>query len=279
MFVPVQSMAATSGAPSRPRVCTTTTSRRAGAWRGTCSATARPSVKWNMGKYLQAAGLGGLYIDNNAARRSTNTLTRGWDDRNGNRMVECDSSDSGCRARAAQTPIGLRQPADTCRRAAHGLPDLRPIPRLRRRPYSPNSTCGRHRRIRRAEAAIAVNEAGQNLMGGWDQRREEWQIGMGFSTSCCPGCRRRSPTIAAGTTTSRSPTHSNRLRLVRRRTRRWATDALANNLNYLNPSLRLLRDHGADGSPAAWRWRVRRCRAHRPEGGRHAAGTLQVAVT
>ena len=50
----------------------------------------KTSVKWNMGKYLQAAGFGGLYTDYNDARRSTNQLTRGWDDLNGNRMVECD---------------------------------------------------------------------------------------------------------------------------------------------------------------------------------------------
>src|SRR5688572_22399201 len=55
--------------------------------------TGKTAVKWNMGKYLQAAGFGGLYTDNNSARRSTNQLTRAWDDVNGNRLVECNFFD------------------------------------------------------------------------------------------------------------------------------------------------------------------------------------------
>ena len=47
----------------------------------------KTSVKWNMGKYLQAAGFGGLYTEYNDARRSTNQLTRGWHDLNGDRDV------------------------------------------------------------------------------------------------------------------------------------------------------------------------------------------------
>ena len=34
----------------------------------------KTSVKWNMGKYLQAAGFGGLYTNSNDARRSTNNI-------------------------------------------------------------------------------------------------------------------------------------------------------------------------------------------------------------
>jgi hypothetical protein len=54
--------------------------------------TGRTAVKWNMGKYLQAAGLNGLYVDDNDARRSVNTLYREWNDLNGNRVIDCDLS-------------------------------------------------------------------------------------------------------------------------------------------------------------------------------------------
>src|SRR5262249_24363353 len=54
--------------------------------------TGKPSGRGNLGKYLQAASLTGLYVDNDPARRSQNSITRGWDDINGNRIVECDFS-------------------------------------------------------------------------------------------------------------------------------------------------------------------------------------------
>ena len=52
--------------------------------------TGKTAVKFNGGKFLQAAGFGGLYTGFNDARRSVNNLTRRWDDMNGNRVPDCD---------------------------------------------------------------------------------------------------------------------------------------------------------------------------------------------
>ena len=38
--------------------------------------TGKTSVKWNMGKYLAAAGINGIYADANPARRTRATITR-----------------------------------------------------------------------------------------------------------------------------------------------------------------------------------------------------------
>jgi hypothetical protein len=146
----------------------------------------KTSVKWNMGKYLQAAGFGGVYTDNNPARRSTNLLTRGWDDVNGNRIVECDFFNP-----AAHTgPTG-----DICGSMLQttgvnaGLPTAAFL-QFGRPPNSTqlantNSFCGR------TENSSALHQqycqaAGQNLMSGWDTRRNEWQFGLGIQHELLP---------------------------------------------------------------------------------------------
>src|SRR5688500_20193417 len=43
-----------------------------------------------MGKYLNAAGLSGIYSGANPARRTVNTITRNWTDTDADRIVDCD---------------------------------------------------------------------------------------------------------------------------------------------------------------------------------------------
>src|SRR5206468_2184497 len=50
----------------------------------------KTAVKWNMGKYNNAANIGGIYSTANAGRRTVNLLRRNWNDANGNRRIDCD---------------------------------------------------------------------------------------------------------------------------------------------------------------------------------------------
>ena len=50
----------------------------------------KTALKWNMGKYVGGAGLSGVYIDPNVARRTVNQYGRSWNDLNGNRIPDCD---------------------------------------------------------------------------------------------------------------------------------------------------------------------------------------------
>ena len=101
----------------------------------------KTSVKWNMGKYLTAANLGGLYIGDNAARRSTNSLTRGWDDRNGNRVVECEFFDPQPHTTAAGDFCGSL--LDTAGNPSQAFQTYGRPPTAAQL-FNPNSNCGRH---------------------------------------------------------------------------------------------------------------------------------------
>ena len=144
--------------------------------------TGKTSVKWNMGKYLQAVTLGGLYTDNNAARRSRNSLTRGWDDLNGNRLVECSFFDPQPHTSAQGDFCGSL--LDTS-----GVPSQEfqtyGRPPSAAQLFNPNSICGRTENSSQSHVDYC-NEAGQNLMAGWNKRRSEWQFGLGIQHELLP---------------------------------------------------------------------------------------------
>jgi hypothetical protein len=141
----------------------------------------KTSVKWNMGKYLQAAGFGGLYTDYNDARRSVNEITRGWDDRNGNRVVECEFFNPAPHTSAQGDFCGTLL-------AFGGAPST-DFQRYGRAPTgeqlaNANSTCGL-----KNSSDLHVeycNLAGQNLTQGWGVRRSEWQFGLGVQHELLP---------------------------------------------------------------------------------------------
>jgi hypothetical protein len=146
----------------------------------------KTSIKWNMGKYLQAAGFGGIYTDNNPARRSTNQLTRGWDDVNGNRIVECDFGNpaphthpSGDICASMLTATGPNAGLPTAAFAQFGRP-----PNATQL-ATPDSFCGRTENSSALHAQYC-NAAGQNLMSGWGTRRNEWQFGLGIQRELFP---------------------------------------------------------------------------------------------
>ncbi len=69
----------------------------------------RTAVKFNMGHYLDAATNDSAYTRNNPANRIVSTVSRGWTDNNGNKVVDCDLLNF-----AAQTPTTPGSGGDTC---------------------------------------------------------------------------------------------------------------------------------------------------------------------
>jgi hypothetical protein len=141
----------------------------------------KTSIKWNMGKYLQAAGFGGLYTDYNDARRSVNTISRSWDDINGNRVVECELFNPSPHTSAQ---------GDFCGTLLDGAGN--PSTNFQRYGRAPtgaqlanaNSTCGL-----KNSSDLHVeycNLANQNLTQGWGVRRSEWQFGLGVQHELLP---------------------------------------------------------------------------------------------
>jgi hypothetical protein len=142
----------------------------------------KTSLKWNMGKYVAAANLGGLYTQYNDARRSTNLLQRGWDDRNGNRLVECDMTNPAIHTSAAGDYCGTM--LDT-----NGNPSAAFL-QFGRPPGASAlannaSVCGITQRSSALHQAYC-EAAGQNLMAGWGKRRSEWQLGIGVQHELLP---------------------------------------------------------------------------------------------
>ena len=145
----------------------------------------RTAVKWNMGRYLAAATIGGIYADQNPARRTVNAATRtNWNDLNGDRIPQCDHSNP-----AAHTSAG-----DSCGTITGGATTLS---RFGLDPYSLDASganagffntayCGRSE----AQIPTAIldycDRAGQNLLSGWDKRRAEWQLGFGVQREILP---------------------------------------------------------------------------------------------
>ena len=135
----------------------------------------KTAIKLNMGKYLGAAGFQGVFNGVNPARRTLNTLSRNWDDLNGNRRPDCNFSNP-----AAHSTFG-----DTC----GAVTNPQSFRRFGQDPYKLDETgdaiglqtthCGR------TETGIpqAVKDycarADQNLLSGWSKRRSEWQFGLG----------------------------------------------------------------------------------------------------
>ena len=69
----------------------------------------RTAVKFNMGHYLDAATNDSAYTRNNPANRIVSTVSRGWTDNNGNKVVDCNLLNF-----AAQTPTTPGSGGDTC---------------------------------------------------------------------------------------------------------------------------------------------------------------------
>jgi hypothetical protein len=141
--------------------------------------TGRTSVKWNMGKYLTAAGINGIYSNANPARRTVNTLQRGWNDTDGDRVVDCNltsplnngectgfSFGNNDLTRFGRDPLGLD---------AAGIPI-----------GLATTQCGRQEAGIPASVVAYCDAYGESMLEGWGRRQSEWQFGIGIQHEILP---------------------------------------------------------------------------------------------
>jgi hypothetical protein len=141
--------------------------------------TGKTAVKFNGGKFLNAAGISGLYSGANPARRTSNSLTRNWTDTNNNRHVDCDILD------ATDTRDGCGTFSFGSNVSQYGR-DPNSLDASGNSIGLTTSQCGR------TEAAIpqAVKDYctayGESIVDGWGRRRDEWQLGLGIQHEILP---------------------------------------------------------------------------------------------
>jgi len=141
--------------------------------------TGRTSIKWNMGKYPNAATVSGIYSSANPARRTVDTLQRVWTDTNGDRVVGCN----------------LRDATDTRDGCGGFLSSAANIARFGTDPATNpigvnTSQCGatdEGGRVIIPQRVLDYCAAyGESLLSGWDKRRYEWQLGIGVQHEILP---------------------------------------------------------------------------------------------
>jgi hypothetical protein len=149
------------------------------------SGTGRTAVKFNMGKYLAAATIDGIYASQNLAARAQYAYTRTWIDGNGNRRVDCNLLNFAAQStpggdscggpnsvfgqdptRYGQDPLALN--------AAGQLPGLA------------TTNCGSTEVGIPASVQTYCDQYGDSLLEGWGRRRNEWQLGIGVQHELVP---------------------------------------------------------------------------------------------
>ena len=147
--------------------------------------TGKTSVKWNMGRYLTAAGISGIYSGANPARRTVNHLTRLWTDTDGDRVVDCDLSNYAVQGECGAFVVGgdFTNPSnDTTRFGRDPLAlDASGIPIGLQ-----NTQCGRTEQGIPAAVQAYCAAYGDTLMSGWGKRQTEWQLGIGIQHEILP---------------------------------------------------------------------------------------------
>jgi len=141
--------------------------------------TGKTAVKVNGGKFLNAAGITGIYSGTNPARRTVNSLTRAWTDTNGNRHVDCDlmngnDTSDGC------GPFNFGSNIAGYGRDPESL-DAAGIP-----VGLVTTQCGRTETAIPAAVQAYCNAYGESIVDGFDRRRNEWQFGVGIQHDILP---------------------------------------------------------------------------------------------
>jgi hypothetical protein len=139
----------------------------------------RTAVKLNGGKFLNAAGITGVYSGANPARRTSNTITRNWTDTNGNRHVDCDILN------AADTRDGCGTFAFGSNLAQYGR-DPNSLDAAGTPIGLTTTQCGRTESAIPAAVKAYCNAYGESIVDGWDRRRNEWQFGLGVQHEILP---------------------------------------------------------------------------------------------
>jgi len=114
--------------------------------------TGKTSLKFNVGKYLQAAQNGLTYATLRPSGRLTTTATRAWTDANGNFVPDCDLSNTGAQSPATTGSI------DTCAQ----ISDL---------------AFGSEK---------FTSDLDPQLVSGWGVRAGDWQIGASVQQQLLP---------------------------------------------------------------------------------------------
>ena len=188
----------------------------------------RTSIKWNMGKYPNAATISGIYAGANPARRTVDELQRAWTDTNGDRVVGCNLLDpndtrDGCGGFISSAANVARFGTD---------PATNPI-------GVSTSQCGASDEGGRVIIPQRVLDYcaayGDTLLEGWDKRRYEWQLGIGVQHEILP---RLSGEVTYNRRTYHNLTQNDVLgRGCDRFNGTLPYDqCLQNTLNYINPS-------------------------------------------
>jgi hypothetical protein len=142
--------------------------------------TGRTSVKWNMGRYNNQAAISGIYSAANAARRTANSLQRGWTDLDGDRIVDCDLMNF-----ANNGECGAFNGFNTTDTARYGKDPL--VLDAAGNPIGLDTVhCGRTEKGIFAQVQAYCNAYGDSLVSGWGKRRYEWQIGIGVQHEILP---------------------------------------------------------------------------------------------
>ena len=164
----------------------TTTSPRGGAWRGTCSATARRRSSGTWASTCRGAAINGIYADANPAaahgQRVHPDLDRhGRQPQRGLRPAELRCAGQ----RVAETSAAGRPRSPV--RTARGTAATRSAwtRRARRSVWPPPSADAGKQGIP-ADVQAYCDVYGDTLLEGWGKRRSEWQFGLGIQHELLP---------------------------------------------------------------------------------------------
>ena len=151
--------------------------------------TGRTALKFNGGKFLNAAGITGVYSGSNPGRRGVQYLRRNWSDVDGDRVVDCDlmnfTNNGECGGfvnapgagvnNVPRTDDTLRYGQDPAALDAAGTPVGLAI-----------TQCGRTESSIPAAVKAYCDKYGESLIDGWGRRRSEWQINLGVQHEIVP---------------------------------------------------------------------------------------------
>jgi hypothetical protein len=131
--------------------------------------TGKTALKFNAGKYVAATELNGIWAQNNPTVAAlTNQYTRNWIDTNGNWTVDCDLTNPDLQGTPGTQPFGAtagtvaagNASVDQCQAPAGGIP-----------------TFG---------SGLNTTTPDPGLLGGWNTRPNDWQIGIGVQHEVLP---------------------------------------------------------------------------------------------
>jgi hypothetical protein len=146
--------------------------------------TGRTSVKWNMGRYLNAANIGGIYSGLNPGTRSIQQYERLWTDVDGDRVPDCDLLNFNPNGECFG-PSGVTQDSVRYGRDPFSLADSGQAIGLNTVQCGLQSLDFWKPAISNAVQSYC-NAYGDSLLDGSGKRRTEWQFTLGVQHEILP---------------------------------------------------------------------------------------------